>query len=586
MSQYRLEELSFCHEGAALPTLREISAVLPAGKTTLLLGGSGTGKSTLIEVLCHIAPEYRPGEVGGRCHCPGADWQELSLKQMAKQTGFVFQNPESQFCTYTVADELAFGPENLCLPREEIEERVQSALSLLGIAALYQRPLHSLSGGEKQRVAIASVLTCNPPLLIFDEPTSNLDPLGIAEILQLIDDLKNRQGKTILLVEHQLEHLWEKADHLLVLGAEGRLLFSGDMQEGFAFLRARPNLGLHLPPALEFCQKLPNGPSAPLLQATQVAAWLCATRQTSCGRPPLQPPDAAGPPRAFAEVLGGDFKEDPAPSPPAQEAAPLLRCRGLRLALGGRPVLKNLDFTLCEGDFLAIVGPNGAGKTTLLHSLLGIYPNTEGEIELLGKPLKKWRSAKWDKAGIVFQNPEWQFVANSAVEEILYSLKRAKMPKAEKEALAEETLRRFGLWEKREQSPFALSQGEKRRLSVASLLVRRQKILLLDEPTYGQDKHSQDELLDRMCQLVKNGVSLAMISHNMDLVYRYCNRAVLLVDGEILFSGSPAALFANPALCAKGRLEIPFWRRVGELLPGTPVIRSTDEAIQYSSLQP
>ncbi len=556
MSAYRLDALGFTHEGAGAPTLNAISGLIPKGKTTLLLGASGAGKSTLIEVVARIVPEYRPGEVQG-CFCGCEEpWETLSLKQMAREMGLVFQNPESQFCTYTVEDELAFGPENLCLPPDEIEERVQDALSLLHIQPLRRRPLHSLSGGEKQRVAVASVLTAAPPLLVLDEPTSNLDPAGIAEMFALLADLQARRGLSLLIVEHQLEHLWRHAQHLLLLGQGGKLVFSGTPEEGFAFLMEQPALGIHLPPAVRFCQKLAQKPPAPLLSASEVAEFL-----KSKGSPP-------------------------APAPPAlpNEAPPVLACRGLRLSLGGREVLRGVDVQLRKGDFLAIVGPNGAGKTTLLHSLLGIYPGYGGVVELAGCPLKKLGKRKWNHAGIAFQNPEWQFVANSVWDEVMYSLKKSRMSPAEKESRAQECLAQFGLLEKRELSPFVLSQGEKRRLSVACILVRRQEVLLLDEPTFGQDQNNQDELMALMEELNRQGVSIVMVSHNMDLVYRYCSRAVLLAEGQVQFDGSPHQLFQNPELCTLGRLQVPFWLRVGQQLPGHPFIRSDDDAIQQYSL--
>ena len=558
MTPYRMEGLGFTYEGMAQPILAEVSATLPQGQTTLLLGESGAGKTTLIEVLTHIAPEYHPGEVRGRFHCGAAKWDELPLKQMARYIGLVFQNPESQFCTYTVADELAFGLENLSVPPEEIEERVALALSLLDLGHLRDRPLHALSGGEKQRVAIASVLTPDPPLLIFDEPTSNLDPAGIAEIFDIITRLKTQQGKTILIVEHQLEFLADKVDNLLVLDRGGSLVFSGGVADGLAFLASAPDLDVHLPPSIEFFRQAKKKPAHPALGVRAVADHLL--RQ---GHAPAHAEEAPAPP-------------DPGPA--------ILSCRGLGVKLGGQPVLRGINLDIRQGDFMAIVGPNGAGKTTLLHSLLGIYPGYEGEITLFGKRLKKLRRDKWNYAGIAFQNPEWQFVAGTVWEEILYSLKKAKMTHEEKEAIARQYLEQFGLWEKREQNPFVLSQGEKRRLSVAAILVRRQRLLMLDEPTFGQDLRNQNELMALMRELNHSGIAIVMVSHNMDLVYRHCNRAALLVDGQIAYDGPPAELFADGALCARGRLEKPFWLRVAEALPGKPLIRSSEDAIQQYAL--
>lgn len=557
MTDYALQHLGFTYEGASAPILTDITCVLPTGKTTLLLGESGAGKTTLIEVLTHIAPEYHPGEVTGRFDCGQTRWDALSLKQMARHIGLVFQDPESQFCTYTVEDELAFGLENLSFPADEMEARITRALALLDITHLRKRPLHELSGGEKQRVAIACVLTPDPPLLIFDEPTSNLDPAGIAEVFALIDRLKTQAGKTILIVEHQLEFLVDKVEYLLVLGQDGGLLFSGAMDEGMRFLARHPGLNVHLPPAVDFFRRLKEPPAEQLLDVSGVARYLEA-------------------------ATGSDAAPD-APDIPQTKPA-VLSCRELSLSFAEGPVLHKVDLDIRQGDFMAIVGPNGAGKTTLLHSLMGIYPQASGQITLFGQALKKLRKQKWDYAGIAFQNPEWQFVANSVLDEILYSFKKTRLSPEEKEQTAKLYLEQFGLWEKRALSPFVLSQGEKRRLSVASILVRRQKLLLLDEPTFGQDMRNQDELMHLMRTLNESGITIVMVSHSMDLVYRYCNRAVLLCQGQIAFVGTPYDLFSDAALCAKGRLEQPFWLRVSQQLPQSPTIRSADEATTFYSL--
>lgn len=251
MEDYYMEGLGFTYEGSPSPVICDITATIPRGKVTLLLGESGSGKTTLIEVLMHIAPEYRPGHVLGSFSVEGIDWSALSLKEMGKHIGLVFQNPESQFCTYTVIDELAFGMENLCLSPSEMEKKITEVSVLLGIEHLLDRPLHELSGGEKQRVAIASVLVTDPDLLIFDEPTSNLDPASVREVFDLIDLLKQKAHKTILIVEHQLELLVGKVDHLLVLKKDGSLAFSGTMELGLRFLMEDTQCNIHLPPGID-----------------------------------------------------------------------------------------------------------------------------------------------------------------------------------------------------------------------------------------------------------------------------------------------------------------------------------------------
>jgi energy-coupling factor transport system ATP-binding protein len=482
MGDYRLENLSFTYEGQALPTLQNVNALIPQNKITLLSGESGSGKSTLIETILHIAPEYHPGKATGRFIHDDDNWETATVSVMGNRAGLVFQNPDSQFCTYTVVDELAFALENIGAPEQLIETHIEHALKATGIAHLRERTLHSLSGGEKQKVAIASILTQNPPLIIFDEPSSNLDPESRRSLMSLITELKEKEHKTILIVEHNLELILPHVDAVILLGQNGSVLFSGERDAALYFLERQEQISASPPPAIPAIEENPTD----LANTTE----------------------------------------------------PILVCEHLSYLREEKPALKDINLKIYAGEMIAVIGPNGAGKTTLLHSLLGIYPASRGVIHLCGKPLKKLQNKKWEYAGIAFQNPEWQFVAHTTHDEIGYSLLHKKMTQSQKAERIKKYLEQFGLWEKRSLNPFMLSQGEKRRLSVASMLVLGQRLLFLDEPTAGLDKRNIEHLMALMQNLSHEGKSIVMVSHDIDAIYKYCNRVILLECGEIRFDGA------------------------------------------------
>lgn len=558
---YFIKDICFRYEGEEKEVLDNVSAKIPKGKITLLLGESGAGKSTLISALMRIIPDYSPGEFSGGFLNGTENLTNLHLNQMAQKVGIVFQNPESQFCTYTVKDELAFGLENLLYSKQEIEEKVEEVAEKLSISHLLERPLVYLSGGEKQRVAIACVLICDPELIIFDEPTSNLDPQSQKEIFSLLEELCVVENKTILVVEHQLELLWEKVDYLLVLGKNGKILFRGSSSKGIDYLLEQTELSVELPPAISFQREVDEIDKTAMWQNEQDVAEFLSKKAL----------------RRQENTLIEKNKRSVA-----------LSCRNVSVELTGRQVLKNVSLTIDQGDFIGVLGANGAGKTSLFHTLIGIYKASQGELGLLGKPIHSYGKKKWNHIGISFQNPEWQFTSYSVESEVAFGLKKAKISTQKKAAEVAAILKKFALENKKEQNPYTLSQGEKRRLSVASMMVCGQEILLLDEPTFGQDKKNKEELMKLLRQMNREGTTILVISHDVDLVVKYCNKAVLMNKGECLYYGDTYDLFADVLLCQTCSLEIPFWAKVSDKLSemlGNPIqCKSEEDAIAQFSL--
>ncbi len=467
------------------PAVQGVSFTLPAGELALLLGPSGGGKSTLALALTGIVPHHIFAHVEGKIRLNGLNPAETEPARIAATAGILFQDPEAGFATLTVEDELAFGLENLAVPREAMPARIREALAKVGMEAFLKRRLETLSGGEAQRIALAALLAMQPPVLILDEPTANLDPQATRDFFATLARLKGEH--TILLIEHKLDACWHLADRVLFLGEGGRLLAVGEPD---ATLQA------HLPQILE------------------AGIWVPSHLDPRAGRRP--PPDAF---------------------PPLHADTPAVEVRGLEFAYpGGTPVLRGVDLRIPQGDFVALMGANGAGKSTLALHMAGLLPPPQtGEVRLFGKPLASLSPREQaDLVGFVFQNPEHQFVTDRVWDELAYSLRVRAWPEEEIRARVEHLLAAFRLTAHADRNPFTLSQGQKRRLSVGTMLAAGQRLLILDEPTFGQDRNTAYALMERLRALNREGVTIVMITHDERLAREYARRKVVLADGRVV----------------------------------------------------
>ena len=473
------------------PALADVSFSIPKGELALLLGPSGGGKSTLALALTGLIPHSIFARVEGTVRVAGLNPAETRPEKVAARVGILFQDPEAAFATLTVEDELAFGLENLALPPEQMPARIISALRAVGMEAFLHRPLQTLSGGEAQRIALAAVLAMEPDVLVLDEPTANLDPAATRAFFSTLGSLKGKH--TILLIEHKLDECWRLADRVVILGEGGRLLASGAPE---------PTLRSHL---------------AEVLRA---GVWVPREYDPRAGR--LPPPDVFPPLR----------------EPPAVEV------RGLRFAYADTPVLDGIDLTIPQGDFVAVLGANGAGKSTLAMQIAGLLPAPqEGEIRLFGKPLEDIPPReRAELVGFVFQNPEHQFVTDRVWDELAYSLRVRGWAEEEIRRRVEQLLAEFRLTDHADRNPFTLSQGQKRRLSVGTMLAAGQRLLILDEPTFGQDRNTAYALMERLRALNKRGVTVVMISHDLRLAREYARRAIVLARGRVVYDGAPSQL--------------------------------------------
>lgn len=493
-----LRQVSFVFEGEKEPVWHDISCEFLRGAVNVIAGPSGCGKSTLLQMICGVIPFVNPGESSGSVIVNGLDVTDEDPKDRCRTIGYVMQDPDSQFCTFTVEDEIAFGLENFGTDPEEMNIRIAEVLERVGLPGYEKRFLNDLSGGQKQKVAIASILAMEPEILLLDEPTANLDPESRREILNLLVQLASKKGMTIIMVEHNLEDIVDSVGHLVVMDTEGRIADSGHPDNVLKRLASGENKDLVrlLPPALWRKESVKSVWSSEENNSTEEFI-------------------------SFDDITFAYPLND-----------------GKKRSNFGKPVLKDLNLKINRGDFLMIAGENGAGKSTLLNLLFLSCKPQSGRILMNGKDISTIKKTDlFSKMGLVFQNPELQFVTNQVDRELLYSLKKSGLSDDEKNARVHEMLQRFRLEQFADRSPFILSQGQKRRLSVATMLLTDQEILFLDEPTYGQDYENRQELMRSMVKLNRQGVTIVAITHDISLIREFGKRVVFLDEGRIVMDG-------------------------------------------------
>jgi len=550
-----LDAVRIRYEGAQHPTPDGVSLRVRAGEVVLLLGPSGCGKSTLTLALNGLVPQAIAAEFDGSVRVAGLDTREHSVAELSEYVAMVFQDPDSQIVTGTLLDEVAFGPENRLLPADEVLARAERALKLVGLWARRGDNPDVLSGGGRQRLAIASALALASPVLVLDEPTANLDPAGIDEVYAVLRELANDHDHAIVLVEHNLDAAVDIVDRVVVLDAAGRLVADGPVREVLqSRARELAELGVWLPVSTLAAMRLEDAgvPIGPLpLSPSELAAALEAVDDL-----PAPVPEYAASGMRSTDTSG-------------LAPAAAITVRSATIRRGGRRgpvVVDGVDLDVASGDFMAIVGTNGAGKTTLLQAIAGIIRVPRGTVDVLGMdPSRADARVRARQIGFVFQNPEHQFVANTVADEIELGLRLQGVPELERRVQVERMLRRFDLEAHRDRHPFLLSGGQKRRLSVGTALVAGAPVLALDEPTFGQDRARAVELLDILADLNAEGTTVLVVTHDLQLVADYANRVAVMKGGRVLGVGPTADVLAGPLIEAAGLRHPPLARATRSL---------------------
>ncbi|PRB17326.1 ABC transporter ATP-binding protein [Microbacterium sp. MYb62] len=552
----RVRELSLTHADAAHPSPRDVTFDIDAGEVVLLLGPSGSGKSTLTLALNGLIPHALPATMTGTVEAGGIDTAHAQTATLSTQVAMVFQDPDAQIVTGTVYDEVAFGPENLLLPLAVVRARVEEALRRVGLWDRRDENPDHLSGGGRQRLAIACALAMGSPLIVLDEPTANLDPQGIDDVYAALADVVAAGDRAILLVEHNLDAAMAFVTRTVVLDREGRVVFDGPAAE---VIREHADellrMGVWLP-------------------AATLAALRLRDRGITLDPLPLSPHELADA-LAGVDVSSRSARSTTADGLPAgsttaerrdgagHDDTVIIRARGLTVRRRRTEILHGIDLELDAGSLTAIVGANGAGKTTLIQALAGVVPPPRGRVTVDG--IDPGTASPRDLAarvGFVFQNPEHQFIAPTVFDELAHGLRLRHVPDAEISTRVDEMLRRFGLEHKAEVHPFLLSGGEKRRLSVGTALITRPRVLALDEPTFGQDRARAAELLDLLQDLRQEGTTIVIVTHDLQLVAEHTTHVVVLAEGRVRAVGRTVALFQDEQLFADAGLRLPALQRV------------------------
>ena len=525
---------SFQYRAQKRPTLTDIDLEIYPGERVLIAGPSGSGKSTLAGCINGLNPFSNPGACTGTLTVDGVDAPHSSLFELSAHVGTVLQDPDGQFIGLTVGEDIAFALENSCPPQDEMHAITRHAAELVGIENHLGYAPHELSGGQKQRVSLAGVMVDQVKILLFDEPLANLDPATGKQAIELIDEIQKKTDTTVLIIEHRLEDvLWRNVDRIVLVNGgtiladlrpdellSGSLLAENGIREPL-YVTALRYAGVDITP-----DKHPAHVDSLVLDDTdtqKLRDWF-----TARPRPAAQP-----------------------------EREPLLEVKGLSFGYQkGQQTLRDVSFSIGKGEMVSIVGRNGAGKSTLSKLICGFETPDAGEIFLNGKPLAEENiRRRAQHIGYVMQNPNQMISKTMIYEEVALGLQRSGLTEEQIREKVEATLRVCGLYPFRNWPISALSFGQKKRVTIASVLVLDPELILLDEPTAGQDFRHYTDIMEFLRGLNARGVTVVMITHDMHLMLEYTRRALVFCDGRLIADRTAAAVLCDPALVEQAALK-------------------------------
>ena len=522
-----LKDFSFQYKAQSEPTLKNLNLTIYKGEKVLIVGPSGSGKSTIGQCLNGIIPNIYKGTSSGQFLIQGKEAFDLSIYEKSHLVSTVLQDTDGQFIGLSVAEDLAFALENDMVELGTMKERVQSWAERLDLMKLLDHRPQDLSGGQKQRVSLAGVLIDESPILLFDEPLANLDPKSGQDIIDLIDQIHEEQGTTTIIIEHRLEDVLYRPVDRVILINQGQVLFNG-----------RPDDLLRTTLLAE------NGIREPL--------YLTTLRQLGQDIDQLEHIDRL----EDIELTGVNRSIPEASFTKTGETEELLKLEQISFAYQeNHLILKNISLTIPKGQRLAIVGKNGAGKSTLAKAICG-FITTEGQYTSRGEDIKQESvKERAERVGYVLQNPNQMISTNMIFDEVALGLRLRGVAEEDIKERVYQALKTCGLYEFRKWPISALSYGQKKRVTIASILVLGPEILVLDEPTAGQDQRNYTDIMEFLDSLQEKGHTIVMITHDMQLMLDYSDRALVVSDGQILADLSPAELFTHPDILQEANLK-------------------------------
>lgn len=525
----KIEDVSYRYKTREFPTLKHLSIDVADGEMLLLAGRSGCGKSTLIKAISGLLSTAGAGEFAGKIYLDNRDTADMTPEDIGILVGTVYQSPDDQLFAMTVADEVGFALENQGLDEHIIKHEVKKVLERVGLAGFEENSIHTLSGGQRQRLALASVLITKPKLLVLDEPVSQMNPQGVEDFLQLLVSLNNVDGITIIVVEHRVNELAKYFPRLAVM-FDGEFIYDGPVQLSWEKIGSAEKYGLREPQKIKLCRSLHL---SNLVDETQKVVSLIKDEckiKIQCDYNKIE--------KIYDEVI--------------------LTGKDVRYRYPGAAVdtLHGIDFELYKGEVTALMGFNGAGKSTLINLLGGLTELSSGRLQLLGGSV----SEHAHEIGYLRQEPDLMLLADSVWEELTW-----KNKKASKEILWE-LLKKLKLENNLSDFPLALSKGQRLRVVLGALLARNPKLLLLDEPTTGQDQQSLEEIKRLIKYFAQSGGCIMFCTHDIELASEIADRVIIMENGRLIADGVPEIILSDRAILASGGLTVPPLLEVSETL--------------------